>query len=305
MSPCSPEIEFVDRSLESIRCLAHGWPSELCRWHAHEALELHLITATRGKVLVGDYIGEFGPGELFLIGPNLPHNWITNNTYKTPVPVRDRLIQFHQDSIDAMVGAFPEFRQIQDLLLLATSGVKFIGFDGEIAQHALAGISAARGARKIVAFLDLLLTLARHPRKEQLSAVTFHQLRHHPNHGSIGKVVDYIARHYALNLSVVEAANMAGMSVASFSRTFRMLTGNRYTEFVNRVRIGQACALLHDTEQRVSTICYAVGFQNLANFNRQFLRVKQTTPSKFRESSRRALHATALATDSGAVGGHA
>lgn len=85
------------------------------------------------------------------------------------------------------------------------------------------------------------------------------------------------------------AAQIAGMSEASFSRNFRALTGNRYTEFVNRVRIGQACALLYGTEERVSSICYDVGFQNLANFNRQFLRMKRTTPSEFRAAARNTL----------------
>ena len=69
MSIITPEIEYVDRSIESIRYLEHGWPSDLCRWHSHREFELHLIVATRGKAFVGDYIGEFRPGSLFLTGP--------------------------------------------------------------------------------------------------------------------------------------------------------------------------------------------------------------------------------------------
>ena len=78
MSIIAPEIEMVDRSTRSIRYLEHGWPSDLCRWHAHEEYELHLITATRGKSFVGDHIGDFKAGDLFMTGPNLPHNWITD-----------------------------------------------------------------------------------------------------------------------------------------------------------------------------------------------------------------------------------
>ncbi|MAF00406.1 MAG: AraC family transcriptional regulator, partial [Geminicoccus sp.] len=40
MSIISPEIEYVDRSVESIRYLEHGWPTDLCRWHAHAEYEL-------------------------------------------------------------------------------------------------------------------------------------------------------------------------------------------------------------------------------------------------------------------------
>ena len=78
MSGLTPEFEFVDGTDKSIRYLEHGWPTDLCRWHNHEVLELHLVVATRGKSFVGDYIGEFSPGALYLIGPNLPHNWVTD-----------------------------------------------------------------------------------------------------------------------------------------------------------------------------------------------------------------------------------
>jgi hypothetical protein len=46
----------------SIRCLSHGFPTSLARWHYHDEYELHLITATSGKAFVGDYIGAFQPG---------------------------------------------------------------------------------------------------------------------------------------------------------------------------------------------------------------------------------------------------
>ena len=78
MSAIRPEIEKVDRSTRSIRYVEHGWPTTLCRWHAHEEYELHLIVETRGRAFVGDYIGDFTAGDLFMTGPNLPHNWITD-----------------------------------------------------------------------------------------------------------------------------------------------------------------------------------------------------------------------------------
>ena len=60
-----------------IRCLDHGFPTPLARWHYHDEYELHLIVATSGKAFVGDWIGQFQPGHLVLSGPRLPHNWIS------------------------------------------------------------------------------------------------------------------------------------------------------------------------------------------------------------------------------------
>ena len=62
-----------------IRCLSHGYPTPLARWHFHDEYELHLIVATSGKTFVGDWIGPFQPGHLVLCGPRLPHNWISTD----------------------------------------------------------------------------------------------------------------------------------------------------------------------------------------------------------------------------------
>lgn len=47
-----------------IRCLDHGFPTPLARWHCHDEYELHLIVATSGKAFVGDWIGPFQPGHV-------------------------------------------------------------------------------------------------------------------------------------------------------------------------------------------------------------------------------------------------
>jgi len=48
------------------------------------------------------------------------------------------------------------------------------------------------------------------------------------------------------------------------------------------MRINLACQLLTDSELSVTDICFKAGFNNLSNFNRQFLAVKGMAPSRFR-----------------------
>lgn len=292
MSIIHPEIELVDRSTQSIRYLEHGWPTDLCRWHAHEEYELHLITATRGKAFVGDYIGDFQPGALFLTGPNLPHNWITDDVCKEPVAVRDMLVQFSQNSIDRLARAFPEFGEVRHTLLAAQSGIEFTGFNATFARGHFEAIRDSVGPERILAFIRFLVRLNEHAEKKELSVAKLVQPKDGGKHTRIGAVVDHIVRNFADDLSVDAAATMAGMSAATFSRNFHAITGNRFVEFVNRVRIGQACSLLYATDEQVTTICYQVGFQNLANFNRHFLKMKGTTPSAYRDIARKELMTT-------------
>lgn len=86
-------------------------------------------------------------------------------------------------------------------------------------------------------------------------------------------------------ITAADVAAELGMSESRFSRFFRRATGNTFTDFVNHVRINQACQLLMNSDQYITNICYAVGFNNVANFNRRFLEIKGTTPSEFRKQA--------------------
>ena len=76
------------------------------------------------------------------------------------------------------------------------------------------------------------------------------------------------------------------MDSSQFSRCFKKLSGNTFTEFINRLRINRSCQLLTETDKYISTICYEVGYNNVANFNRRFVEIKQMTPSKYRKRSK-------------------
>lgn len=227
MSIILPEIEIINRAEQSVLYLEHGWPTDLCRWHAHEEYELHLILETSGKAFVGDYIGPFEPGALFLTGPNLPHNWVTDKSHVDEVDVRDMLVQFDDKSLQQMMAAFPEFREVQNLLEMSRSGVEFIGFDPEIAADYLARLRDQRGSVRVLTFLDFLFKINAHADKKTLSVVKISQVHGNQKQIRIGQVVDYVAKNYADNMSVADATAMAGMSEASFTRNFQANTGNR------------------------------------------------------------------------------
>ena len=289
-----PEMEIVDYASESLLYLEHGWPSELCRWHAHEEYELHLIVESYGKAFVGDYIGTFEPGSLYLTGPNLPHNWVTKVDDSEPLEVRDVLVQFNHKNYEDAAAALHEFNDVMPLLELARSGIEFVDYPFPVAREYMRRIAETKGIERMLAFLSFLNALNVHPHKTVLSLTKLEQKTGNKNHDRIGEVVDYVISRYNENLSVADAAAMAGMSETSFSRNFRNATGNRFVDFVNRVRIGHACVLLLETDQQISSICYDIGFQNLANFNRHFSKLKNITPRAYRNTARERLKQSSI-----------
>lgn len=289
MSIIAPEIEMVDHSTRSIRYLEHGWPDELCRWHAHEEYELHLITATRGKAFVGDYIGDFKAGDLFMTGPNLPHNWITDKVWSDPAPTRDMLVQFSHESVEKLAEGFPEFSQVLQLLQLAQSGIVFEGFNATFARGHMESIRDNKGAERILAFVRFLVRLNEHAEKKTLSATKLIQPEGGSKQARIAEVFDYVVKNFSEGMSVGQAAEMAGMTEITFSRNFQAVTGHSFIEFLNRIRIGEACGMLYASDEQIINISQMAGFKNLANFNRHFLKVKGMTPSEYRDTARKDL----------------
>jgi len=55
-----------------------------------------------------------------------------------------------------------------------------------------------------------------------------------------------------------------------------------FTEYVSRVRIEKARALLLNPNLRISEIAYEVGFQSLTHFNRVFKKLLGQSPTEFR-----------------------
>ena len=278
--------------MRSIRYLEHGWPSDLCRWHAHAEYELHLVVETRGKALVGDYIGDFKAGDLFMTGPNLPHNWITDQVWSKPVDIRDMLIQFSHRSVEKLAEGFPEFSQVLQLLDLAQSGIHFEGFNATFARGHMESIRDNTGAERILAFVRFLVRLHEHAEKRTLSVSKLIQPVGRSKQARIAQVVDYVTKNFSLRFTVTQAAAMANMTEITFSRNFQSVTGHSFIEFLNRIRIGQACGMLYASDSQITLIAQEAGFKNLANFNRHFLKVRGMTPSEYREAARKDLAPT-------------
>ncbi len=78
-------------------------------------------------------------------------------------------------------------------------------------------------------------------------------------------------------------ASIANMSVPAFCSYFKKRTKKTYIDFVNEVRIGYACKQLLTSQMSILEICFESGFNTIANFNRQFLRIKSVTPSGYRK----------------------
>ena len=100
---------------------------------------------------------------------------------------------------------------------------------------------------------------------------------------------DTMDRAFARPLDVPALARVAHVSPAHFSRQFRATFGETPHRYLQRRRVERAMFLLRETDRSVTDICFQVGYMNISNFNRAFMRKHKMTPSSYRRLSRQRL----------------
>jgi AraC-like DNA-binding protein len=277
-----PVLECIMRDPgQSFRYREHGFSFEKTRWNYHPEYELQLIVETSGTALVGDSVREFGPGYLALIGPDLPHDFLSDIPPGTEVPRRSCVIQFG----DALLGPLkmlPEAAGIFHMLEDSRRGIEFGPNIAKRAAHYFAIIAADTDILRLTALLELLAILASTDETLLLSTQGY-QAQPDPHANKlINDAMSYVRNELGSDIRLTVAARQACMSDASFSRFFKRNTGKNFVDYVNSIRVADACKLLRNTDEAITDICFKVGYRNISNFNRHFLLEKKMTPSAYR-----------------------
>lgn len=279
-----PDLEVVQiRRGESFKAWSHGYPFHTVRWHFHPEYEIHQVVATSGRYFVGDFIGQFEPGNLVLTGPNLPHNWVSDLPVDVAIPLRGRIIQFSEEFIGDTMKLMPELSGLGALLESSRRGVLFSGNTSKELAPLMEEIVAASGVRRIELFMMILGTLCRARGALPLSSPNYLPDPSGYMSAGMNKALAFIRENLTQPFGEADLATIAGQSQSAFSRSFRRHTGMSLVQYVKRLRINLACQILmSDEHASITDICFQVGFNNLSNFNRQFLAEKGMPPSRFR-----------------------
>lgn len=283
----SPSLELVGiRDSESFKVWTHGYPYETVRWHFHPEYELNLITRTSGQYFVGDHTGRFEPGQLCLIGPNVPHNWVSEVPPGRTIRERCIVLQFSGKAMRRGIEAFPELSGLERLLVDANRGVLFSEPASREAGRLMRRLLGSQGVGRITGLLGLLELLANDASRTLLATPAFRPDTERYQSSTINQVLRHVSERLHERLREADVATYAGMQVSAFSRFFRRSTGVTFVHYLNRLRINRACEMLIAGDATITEICYACGFNNLSNFNRQFLAAKAMPPSQFRRFHR-------------------
>lgn len=253
-------------------------------WHHHPEYELTLTLNSNGQRFVGDHIGTYTHGDLVLLGPGLPHTWSSTSKVDPAEPHIALVMWFTPEWAENLIGTLTELRPLGYMLARSARGLRFSTAFASDARSGIEALFQKPPAERLLDLIAVLTRLAGDDEAEQLAG---------PQHSSpavpaqkrprIDRVLAHVHENYAHSLRVEELAGIAALSPSGFHRLFRRHTRLTLSEYVARLRVGEACSLLASTDQPVAHIAGQVGYNSLANFNRQFRALKQITPRDYRK----------------------
>ncbi|MBR3507372.1 MAG: helix-turn-helix domain-containing protein [Lachnospiraceae bacterium] len=98
----------------------------------------------------------------------------------------------------------------------------------------------------------------------------------------LSMVLDYIDEHYSENMTLEQAAQIAGFSKFYFTRLFKEYTNHTFYEYLTEKRIHAAEQMLLVPKFPVTDVSIQAGFSSLSSFNRTFKRNKGCSPTEYR-----------------------
>ena len=266
--------EHVHHPHATLRCLRLELPAFKAPRHRHHHLELTWVERGEGLRQVGDHTAPFEAGDLVLLGPDLPHTWLTHPGWRGKALAT--VVQFDPALFER--PALPELAALQPLVHRAQRGLQVRPGSAchALVTQALTHVRSGAPLDQLAGLIHLLARLNEAPAADlqplsTASLATPASSAHSPPR-RIDKVVDWLHAHLAEPLRAEDAARIAHISPAAFSRFFKRELGKTFTDYLNDARCSAAAMALRQTTQPVARIAQDCGFATASHFNVQFKR---------------------------------
>lgn len=262
--------------------------------HVHPEIELVYIRESHGKRIVGNLIESFEPGDMVLIGPSLPHIWINDDCFvngQTNKRARAIVVYFHPCLFDSGLFSLPEARNIRQLLLQSKSGIFIQHNTRQIIASRMESLLEKKGFDKVMGLLEILHLLSQ---STDLVHINSEELLNHENKAEKDRLCDvyrYVNDNFRSDIQLKDVAGLTNLTPQSFCRLFKKRNKIHFVEYLNQVRISNACKLLLNSDWTISEIAYNCGYKTISNFNKLFKETTGHSPKKYREQAMKGIMA--------------
>ncbi len=247
--------------------------------HQHEEIQISILLAGEGELIVGDTVNYFKPNDVFIIGSNIPHLFRNN-----PIEGEEAhmlTLFFTKDSFGASFFELPEMQSMQPLMRKMNSGLQVQEYT-EAIKILFLQLAEQSHFERLITFLEIMKLSAK-SRTTPLSSFVYQKVYSDDEGERMSKVMNYAISNYQKPITLQQISDLANMTPNAFCRYFKRRTRKTFFQFLLEIRLEAACRLLkNQPEMNVVSISEASGFNNLSNFNRKFREFRGMTPTEFR-----------------------
>ena len=249
-------------------------------WHIHPEIELVYVNGGSGTRHIGNQLSYYKNGDLILLGSNLPHNGFTDRLTGNR---SETVIQMPAEFLGDQFLQLPELTEIKKLLERAKRGVVFHGKTKRKVGQKIEKLVKYDPLDRMLKLLSILKQLARSEEAEVLNVDSFALEIEIQDNDRINKVYDFVRGNFHSSIPLEVISDEIHMTVPSFCRYFKKMSGKTFTQFVNEYRIVHSIKLLSEKKASITDICFESGFSNFSHFNKQFKGFTGKSPSAYRK----------------------
>lgn len=261
--------------------------------HKHDFIEISYVISGSGIHRVGDYEYEMSKGDLFIINYDVPHVFTPKHPGEDLPEVYN--CDFMPQFLDASLFSSHHFQDItasflfkslfpEELLPKADLKLKGVEFNeiGEVFSRMYTEYKwMKKGYTDIIRayLIELIIKIFRLLEAQGKKQVSL------KNKELVDKALVYLRSNYTSDIRLEDLAMQSFISKNYFSRLFKETTGINFTDYIQKLRIDEACSLLKSTDMKVLDIASQVGFNDLKFFYEVFKKITGKTPGDLRKGT--------------------
>lgn len=258
--------------------------------HKHDFIEIFYVISGKGRHVVGDTSYDISRGDLFVINYDVPHSFEPLDENENQLVVYNCI--FMPEFLDASLFTGIHFEDVTSSYLFKSlfpedhrpdPDVKLKGADfTEIGELFSKMYNEYKFMKK--GYCDIIRAYL-----IELIVKIFRNIDQNPdakrngkNSEIMDKTIEYLKSNYTQDISLSDLAMRSFFSKNYFSKLFKEVTGLNVSDYIQKIRVEEACTLLVNTKLKVVDIALQVGFNDIKFFYEVFKRITGKTPGEYR-----------------------
>ncbi|MNP92730.1 Bifunctional transcriptional activator/DNA repair enzyme AdaA [compost metagenome] len=225
---------------------------------------------------------------MVFLGSDIPHVWLNDEIYYQGInklKAQAIVVYFNKDIFGPIFYDLKETQKISDLFNQAFRGLSITGKTNILVAKKLEKLVHKKNFEIIIGLFEILSILSESTDISFVNNEAYTPIHDRAKNDRLSDVFEYVKINFKQDISLIEIAKIANLTPTSFCRMFKSKTQKHFVEYLNEIRVSNACKFLIETDMGMSEIAYECGYKTASNFNKLFKKLTGTTPKEYRKKA--------------------